>query len=151
MILKKLTNDNYKYFVKRSDLKRSIMTYIYGAGQKTALTYYIKNLPKKIDEKIGVEVFNIFYKFLDEFFSSDKFFKISSKSIINEAQNKFKKYKSIKITTTDLSVIPLDYYKIINYRLDRIIENNRNTILFNKIGDSFDEIKTFRSLIANIT
>lgn len=127
------------------------MTYIYGAGQKTALKYYLENLPKKMDENIGIKVFKLFYKFLDSFFSSTEFFEKPVDLIINKAKLEHINKKKILIRTTDLSTIRLDYYKYINYRLDRIIEKKRSTIKYGYVDTNiFDEDKTFRALIANI-
>ena len=149
--LEKLDIENYKEYVKRSYLKKSIMTYVYGAGEKTALFYYLEGLPNKVDKKIAKKIFIMFYEFLDILFSSTNFFGTSSTNMIEDAKKEYEKNKKIYLKTTDKASIPLVYYKIIFYRLDRIIEENRNTILFTNKSDLFDKNKTYGSILANIT
>lgn len=149
--LEKLTENNYNDYIKRSDLKRSIMTYVYGASKKTALNYYLDNLSKKCDENISKKIFTLFYEFLDILFSSTDFFGTSSSTILDDAKKEYEKNKKINLKTADRAVIPLVYYKIIFYRLDRIIEENRSTIVFIDKSDLFDESKTYRSMLANVT
>ena len=151
--LKKLVGDDYIYFVRRKDLKRSIMTYIYGAGKNTALSYYLDNLPKRLDENTGIKIFNLFYKFLNKFFASSDFFETSIDFIKERAELEQNKNKKILVWVTDDSTMNLDYYKIIYYRMDRYIDNDkstRSTIKFGELDDKFDKNKTLRALIANI-
>jgi hypothetical protein len=149
--LEKIAENNYVDYIKRADLKRSIMTYVYGASKKTALNYYLDNLSKKCDENTGKKIFTLFYEFLDILFSSTDFFGTSSSTILDDAKKEYEKNKKINLKTTDRAIIPLVYYKIISYRLDRIIEENRSTIVFTDKSDLFDEAKTYRSIIANVT
>lgn len=149
--LELIAENNYTDYIKRSDLKRSIMTYVYGAGKKTALNYYLDNLSKKSNEEVGKKIFNMFYDFLDILFQSTEFFGTSSSTILDDAKKEYEKNKKINLETTDRAIIPLVYYKIIFYRLDRIIEENRSTIVFIDKSNIFDEDKTYRSIIANVT
>ena len=129
------------------------MTYIYGAGKNTALSYYLDNLPKRLDENTGIKIFNLFYKFLNKFFASSDFFETSIDFIKERAELEQNKNKKILVWVTDDSTMNLDYYKIIYYRMDRYIDNDkstRSTIKFGELDDKFDKNKTLRALIANI-
>lgn len=84
--LKKLVRNDYICFVKKKDLKKSIMTYIYSASKNTALFYCLESLFEKLNGFIGTKIFNLFYKFLNKFFLSSDFFETN----INFIKKNFK-------------------------------------------------------------
>jgi hypothetical protein len=115
---------------------------VYGAGENTALNYYLDTLPINCDKNVGIKIFKIFYTFLSDLFKSNNFFKTPLKSLVITGKEKYKQSKEIFIITTDKSKIPLDYNCVITYRLDRIIKNERNTIVFTKLTEFPDNSKT---------
>jgi hypothetical protein len=146
-----IVKDQFDIYINRKSLKSSIMTYVYGAGENTALNYYLDTLPISCDKTIGTKVFKIFYTFLSDLFKSNNFFKTPLKSLVITGKEKYKQSKEIFIITTDKSKIFLDYNYITTYRLDRIIKNERSTIIFTKLTEFPDNLKTWTSLIANVT
>ncbi len=150
---KELSNifEDYDIFLNRKFLKSTIMTYIYGAGEETALDYYYENLPDTLNKNIGKKIFYLFYKFIKKLFKNDKFFN-NPLSIIKELSKKeYKKNISLKLYTSDNCVVHMNYYSIIKYKLDRRFNKTRNTITYTDLTDFPDEKKTFRSLLANLT
>lgn len=127
------------------------MTYIYGASEQTAENYYLDSLPLDLKKNIASIIFKLFYMFLQELFNGSKFFKEPLSEIMFYCNQSFLKNNKIIIWTSDKSSITLEYYSLINYRLDRIIQGERNTILYNKLSNNFDKLKTLRSAPANIT
>lgn len=118
------------------------MTYVYGAGNKKAENYYLKSLPINFDQDVGKKIFILFYEFLENLFNGNEFFKVSVEELIKTCQQKYKKDKQIFIITSDFCKIPLDYYCLVNFRVDRENKKSRDTVVFTRLTNKFDSIKT---------
>lgn len=84
---------------------------------------------KKLDEKIAIKIFKLFYNFLNEFFFPTEFLKNSINFIKYKDKSKQTKNNKIIIKTTDFSTIILNYYKYTTYKLDKIVRVRQNMAL----------------------
>lgn len=141
-----------KYFT-RSNLKKTIMTYNYEATYLTCWKDFLVNIGgvAETNTVLYTELetcFKLFFRFLENLFTTNKFFAAPSIEILKNFKNIYKS-GPFWWTTPDDFIIPLDYYKVIRVRLDRCILK-RETIVWNDLSEELDQKKMFRALRANI-
>lgn len=146
--------DVLKYFT-RSTLKKTIMTFNYEATYSTCWKDFRANanLPWDTEGRVYKHseiLFKQFYKYLTDIFDTKVFFLRPSEEILQVFKKEWADNKRFFFITSDEFIIYYDYYKIIKHRIDRIINNNRESIQWNVQTQEADTQKMFRALRANL-
>lgn len=144
-----------KNYFTRSNLKKAIMTYNYEATFYTCLKEFHDTLDEKtLKNSLLIEeltsIFKLFYNFLKTIFEKNDFFLMPSKYIVTVFAKQWACKQHIQFETSDNVILHYDYYKLIRQRIDRIIDNQRETIQFKVTSEEVDTQKMFRALRANL-
>ena len=149
-----------KKFFTRTYLKKTIMTFMYSATYQSLEQYFLNEIDGNGQNQIKLNFeqkhllkkkFNIFYKFLKNFFESKEFFENSLTDIMNLLKTNLHNFKEIKIIASDGGQINLEYHKQKTYRVNVYLGGERKTMKFLKPELPIDFAQTGMALKPNTT